>query len=105
MLELNLDPTEQMKYYECGDFPFNFYLTNLDPPVSALAAQKLILDWMDNMPDGKVANWVASLAWNGTCKLCRHLDTCSNNSIFRQGATTFGGRQADWIRCSPTPST
>ena len=66
MLELNLDPTEQMKYYECGDFPFNFYLTNLDPPVSALAAQKLILDWMDNMPDGRVANWVVSSAWNGT---------------------------------------
>ena len=60
MLELNLDPTEQMKYYECGDFPFNFYLTNLEPPVGALATQKLILDWMDNMPDGKVANWVVS---------------------------------------------
>ena len=104
MLELNLDPTEQMKYYECGDFPFNFYLTNLEPPVSALAAQKLILDWMDNMPDGKVANWVASLAWNGTIKALS-LDTWSDESIFRPEATTFGGRQADWIRCLPTPST
>ena len=100
MLELNLDPTEQMKYYECGDFPFNFYLTNLDPLVSALAAQKLILDWMDNMPDGKVANWVVSLAWNEM----EH-GSSSDKSIFRQEATTFGGRQADWIRCSPTPST
>ena len=50
-----------MKYYECGDFPFNFYLTNLDPPVSALATQDLILDWMDNMPKGKAANWVVRL--------------------------------------------
>ena len=58
MLELNLDPIEQMKYYECGDFPFNFYLTNIDAPASALSTEKFILDWMNNMPEGKVANWV-----------------------------------------------
>ena len=58
MLELNLDPVEQMKYYECGDFPFNFYLTSINPPASALSTEKCILDWMNNMPEGKVANWV-----------------------------------------------
>jgi hypothetical protein len=60
MLEVNLEPSEQMKYYECGDFPFNFYLTNLDTPVSAAAVRNIILDWMDNMPEGRIANWVVS---------------------------------------------
>ena len=58
MLEVNLEPDEQMKYYDCGDLPFNFYLTNLEPPVTAPNARDIILDWMGNMPEGKVANWV-----------------------------------------------
>ena len=60
---------ETMEYYECADFPFNFFFIYFLPkgddgaagggrPVSASGVARSIQLWLDNMPAGKTANWV-----------------------------------------------
>ena len=58
-----------MEYYECADFPFNFFFIYFLPkgvdgsggggrPVSASGVARSIELWLNNMPAGKTANWV-----------------------------------------------
>ena len=55
---------EQVKYYECSDFPFNFKLIGMRPahlrPLSAQTVLNEIHKWIDNTPKGKLSNWVVS---------------------------------------------
>ncbi|XP_007942575.1 neutral and basic amino acid transport protein rBAT [Orycteropus afer afer] len=56
----NIDKT--MMYYglpfiQEADFPFNDYLTKLDTPGNSLF-NKVIMSWMENMPEGKWPNWM-----------------------------------------------
>lgn len=57
MLEVYLEVEEEMKYYECSDFPFNFAMIS-DDPLNATIVKTIIDDWMKYMPEGKTANWV-----------------------------------------------
>ena len=53
-----------MEYYECADFPFNFFFIYFLPRgdegtvVSASGVARSIELWLNNMPAGKTANWV-----------------------------------------------
>ena len=61
MLEINLGMEEQIKYYECSDFPFNFKLKSAlrtGDPVEATDITGAIDTWMDNLPVGRAANWL-----------------------------------------------
>lgn len=55
-----------MEYYECGDFPFNFFFVYFLPKgddgraVNASGVARSIDLWLNNMPAGKTANWVVS---------------------------------------------
>lgn len=57
-----------VKYYQSVDgkrrgshFPFNFgLLSNVYPDSNALDLQRIILEWMVNMPKDGTANWVVS---------------------------------------------
>ena len=64
MVEAYLPIHEQVKYYECSDFPFNFKLIGLRPahlrPLSAQTVLNQIHQWLDNTPKGKLPNWVVS---------------------------------------------
>ncbi|XP_032881412.1 neutral and basic amino acid transport protein rBAT [Amblyraja radiata] len=41
-----------------ADFPFNFYLIDLDKDMSGNGIFKIVDYWMHNMPEGKWPNWV-----------------------------------------------
>ena len=62
MLETYLAIDEQVKYYDCSDFPFNFKLIGMCPahlrPLSAQTILSQIHKWIDNTPKEKLANWV-----------------------------------------------
>ena len=58
MLEAWLDIDSTMKYYECGDFPFNFGIVNMDGSPSAEKIAKEVNIWLENVPSGKTSNWV-----------------------------------------------
>lgn len=57
-----LDKT--MKYYgnktvAGAHFPFNFgFVGKIDQQSTAKDLDKMVKDWMQNMPEGKWANWV-----------------------------------------------
>ena len=60
-LSENLSTSDLMKYYEVSDFPFNFnFVVHLKSDVTAAQIETQILDWMQNLPKGKTANWVVS---------------------------------------------
>ena len=65
MLETYLAIDEQVKYYECSDFPFNFKLIGMRPahlrPLSAQTVLNQIHKWLDNTPKAKLANWVVRI--------------------------------------------
>ena len=58
MLEVYLSPEEILPYYEVGDFPFNFQFIFNDPDVSAEDIKYKIESTLNNIPQGKHANWV-----------------------------------------------
>ena len=66
MLETYLAIDEQVKYYQCSDFPFNFKLIGMRPahlrPLSAQTVLNQIHKWLDNTPKDKLANWVVRMA-------------------------------------------
>ena len=70
MLETYLSIEEQVKYYHCSDFPFNFKLIGMRPahfrPLSAQTVLNQIHKWLDNTPKDKLANWVVS--YNNTAQ-------------------------------------
>ncbi|XP_039256015.2 amino acid transporter heavy chain SLC3A1-like [Styela clava] len=66
-IEVYADIQTTMRYYGTqfvreGDFPMNFELIKADPATDWTAAKMKgnILSWMENMPEGKWANWVMS---------------------------------------------
>lgn len=58
MLEVYLSPEEILPYYEVGDFPFNFQFIFNDPDVTAEEIKYKIETTLNNIPEGKHANWV-----------------------------------------------
>lgn len=58
MLEVNLPIKEQMLYYDCGDLPFNFDIAHMAGDINASDILKVIDDWLSNVPDGKIVNWI-----------------------------------------------
>ena len=60
MLEVYLDAEELQAYYEVGDFPFNFNLLFYDKEPTADDVLQRISTSLDNLPEGKKANWVVS---------------------------------------------
>lgn len=61
LLEVYFDIEEQLPYYECSDFPFNFYfITKVQNPVTADKVNGAITYLTDNLEDGMVANWVVT---------------------------------------------
>lgn len=65
-LEVYQSPEEVVKYFEVGDFPFNFGLINEvhGPEVSAQDVDSAIHTWYDIIPEGKTSNWVVN-TWDG----------------------------------------
>ncbi|XP_014208341.1 alpha-glucosidase-like [Copidosoma floridanum] len=60
MLEIYGDPKETMDYYCYGaSFPFNFRFIFTNQNTTAEQYRYLIDEWMDHMPIGSTANWVA----------------------------------------------
>ncbi|XP_024937452.1 alpha-glucosidase [Cephus cinctus] len=61
MTEAYASPELIMKYYDYGShFPFNFFLIeNLGKDSNASEYKNIIDTWMNNMPAGCTANWVA----------------------------------------------
>ena len=58
-LSEDLSTEDLMKYTEVCDFAFNFnFVVHLKSPASAEAIEEQILDWLQNLPAGKTANWV-----------------------------------------------
>ena len=57
-LEAYLSRQEMIPYYECGDFPFNFGFIGLSEGIIANMVIDNITDMLDNLPEGKTANWV-----------------------------------------------
>ncbi|XP_054004481.1 alpha-glucosidase-like [Hylaeus anthracinus] len=61
MIEAYTNWTSTMKYYDAGaDMPFNFQLiTDIHKNSNASDLKRIIDRWMEGMPEGSVANWVA----------------------------------------------
>lgn len=47
-----------MPYYEVSDYPFNFAFIGLLGDLDAQRILYSINEWLDNLPEGRVANWV-----------------------------------------------
>lgn len=60
MLEVYLSAQDILPYYEVGDYPFNFGLLFYGADVNAESFLNTIKDWLENLPEGKTANWVVS---------------------------------------------
>ena len=60
MLEVYLSPKDFAPYYEVGDFPFNFELIFYNRDVTADIVLNKITNTLENLPEGKKANWVVS---------------------------------------------
>lgn len=58
MLESYLTAEEQVPFYECSDFPFNFAFVEMYAPVTASKVAHELNDWLNFLPEGKSANWV-----------------------------------------------
>lgn len=60
-LSADLSIQDLMQYYDVCDFAFNFnFVVHLDSEITNEKVLAQILDWMNNMPQGKTANWVVS---------------------------------------------
>merc|ERR1711970_536264 len=62
-LSEDLTTEDMMTFYDCSDFAFNFNLIlKIEPfysfKFSGDAIKNAVADWLDNMPEGKTANWV-----------------------------------------------
>ena len=60
MLEVYLPPADILPYYDVGDFPFNFQLLFYDNDPTADDVLNRISSTLDELPEGKHANWVVS---------------------------------------------
>ena len=60
-LSEDLSVEDLMRYYDSCDFAFNFnFIVHLESPLTAEGLLQQTNDWLDNMPEGKTANWVVS---------------------------------------------
>ena len=59
-LSEDLTTENMMTFYNCSDFAFNFnMIVKLKPDeLSGDTIKAAVADWLDNMPEGKTANWV-----------------------------------------------
>merc|ERR1711970_375636 len=59
-LSEDLTTEDMMTFYSCSDFAFNFnMIVKLQPEnLSGNDIKDAVADWLDNMPEGKTANWV-----------------------------------------------
>jgi len=59
-LSEDLTTENMMAFYNCSDFAFNFnMIVKLKPEsLSGDSIKDAVADWLDNMPEGKTANWV-----------------------------------------------
>ena len=58
-LSADFTTADLMNYYNFADFPFNFnFVLHLGENTMAGDIELEILDWLENMPNGKTANWV-----------------------------------------------
>ena len=64
MLEVYLSPEDILPYYDVGDFPFNFELLFYERDPTADDVLNRITSTLDNLPEGKHANWVVSIIEN-----------------------------------------
>ena len=90
-----------MDYYECGDFPFNFFFVYFLPKgdgvraVDASSVARSISLWLNNMPTGKTANWVVRLMHGYTelakkvCPRLRDLATAPAGGITQPRTNLF----------------
>ncbi len=60
MLESYESVENQVPLYDASDFPFNFAFVEMYAPVTASKVAKELNDWLNFLPEGKVANWVVS---------------------------------------------
>lgn len=59
MVEAYANTSMTMKYYESGiHFPFNFILMDIKNSSNAQDIKNIVDQWMLNMPQGAIANWV-----------------------------------------------
>ena len=59
IVEANPTPVIMKKYFEAGSNPFNFILVNdLKESSTAVDFKNLIDNWLNNVPEGNVSNWV-----------------------------------------------
>ena len=63
MLQVSLSLEEQVEYYNCGDYPFNFQLTKLlSTPPSALEVKRAIESFLLMVPTDRQSNWLVSMS-------------------------------------------
>lgn len=61
MVEAYANTSMTMKYYESGiHFPFNFILMDIKNSSNAQDIKNIVDQWMLNMPQGAIANWVVN---------------------------------------------
>lgn len=58
MLEVYLSPQDIQPYFEVSDYPFNFGLIGFYGGAKADWVLNSINEWLNNLPEGKIANWV-----------------------------------------------
>ena len=76
-LSEDLSTEDLMKYTEVCDFAFNFnFVVHLKSPASAEAIEEQILDWLQNLPAGKTANWVV--------RTCCQFFLCIASKVFER---------------------
>ena len=64
-LSEDLTVDDLMHYYDSCDFAFNFnFIVHLESPLTADGLLQQTNDWLDNMPEGKTANWVVRQRFN-----------------------------------------
>ena len=58
-LDVTLPVDEEVEYYQCSDFPFNFdFIYNVRSPVQASDVAVVINNWASKVPNDKPNNWV-----------------------------------------------
>ena len=69
-----------LQYFEAGSNPFNFmFISSLNEASSAVDFKREINNWMNNVPEGKVSNWV------------------TGNHDQHRVATRYGSKKSDMV--------
>ena len=97
MLEVYLSPEDILPYYDVGDFPFNFELLFYEKDPTADDVLNRITSTLDNLPEGKHANWVVSIfenipvfifsQKNSLIFITKRISNTFNSSIYKRSKT------------------